>query len=243
MTLRCMSSMATRQVLARLAALYAQPGGLQVDVVSLGGVEAARRIAGGEALDVAVLAADAMARLAASGAVLAGSIRAVALSDVAIAVAGSPVGADAAPVTRQSSISRQELIDRLMRAKAIGYSTGPSGTALLAVLEQWDLRPALDSRLVQAPPGVPVGELVARGEVDIGFQQRSELLHCAGITLLGGMPPGFEITTLFSAAVCAVSRDPGAGRRFIDFLCSPAAGPVIGQEGMRPAKNQKETQT
>ena len=67
-------------------------------------------------------------------------------------------------------------------------------------------------RLVQAKPGIPVGSLVARGEVELGFQQLSEIIHVEGIELLGTMPAPVQIVTVFSGAVCQTARDPAAAR-------------------------------
>ena len=80
------------------------------------------------------------------------------------------------------------------------------------MFERWGLAQTLRSRLVQAPPGVPVGALVARGEVELGFQQRSELMHLSGIDVIGEMPAGARILTTFSAALCAASAQPQAVR-------------------------------
>jgi molybdate transport system substrate-binding protein len=84
----------------------------------------------------------------------------------------------------------------------------------------WDIEV---ERLVQAPPGVPVAALLARGDVDIGFQQRSELICVEGVDVIGAMPPGLEIVTTFSGAVCAASMQPEAARTLLAFLGSPAA--------------------
>jgi molybdate transport system substrate-binding protein len=88
---------------------------------------------------------------------------------------------------------------------------------------------------VQAPPGVPVGQLVADGEVEIGFQQYSEMMHMSGIEVLGQMPPGCEIVSVFSAGLCAVSKQADAVRALIDFMRSPAAVEAMQRQGMEPA--------
>ena len=93
----------------------------------------------------------------------------------------------------------------------------------------------LRERIVQAPPGVPVGTLVARGDVELGFQQLSELLHVDGITLLGPLPDAIQITTTFSAAVCSTARQPDAARAFIAFMASPEAMDAKKRQGMDPA--------
>lgn len=219
--------MATRALLAELAAAYRAHAGVEVAIESVGGVDAARRVAAGEPFDVVVLAADAIDKLTTAGHVLAGSRAGVVRSDVAIAVrAGAPH-----PEVGSADALRRSLL----AARTIGHSTGPSGTALLQLFELWGVAEALRTRVVQAPPGVPVGTLVARGEVEIGFQQRSELMHLDGIDVLGGMPPGTEIVTVFAGAVCAASTQPGAARSLLDFLVSPATAEAKRRHGMEPA--------
>ena len=93
----------------------------------------------------------------------------------------------------------------------------------------------MQQRTVQAPPGVPVGALVARGEVELGFQQLSELMHLEGIDVLGPMPPGVEIVTTFSAGLCAASSQPEAAAALIEFMRSPAAADAKRRHGMEPA--------
>lgn len=225
--IRGISSMATRALLAELAAAYRAHAGVEVAIESVGGVDAARRVAAGEPFDVVVLAADAIDKLTTAGHVLAGSRAGVVRSDVAIAVrAGAPH-----PEVGSADALRRSLL----AARTIGHSTGPSGTALLQLFELWGVAEALRTRVVQAPPGVPVGSLVARGEVEIGFQQRSELMHLEGVDVLGGMPPGTEIVTVFAGAVGAASAQPGAARALLDFLASPATAEAKRRHGMEPA--------
>lgn len=221
------SSMATRQLLAELAALYRQRHGVEARFESVGGVDAARRVQAGETFDLVVLAADALDKLVAAGAVRAGSTRDLARSPVAVAVR-----ADAA---RPDISTESALRATLLAAGKIGYSTGPSGTALLGLLARWGIADALAARLVQAPPGVPVGKLLAEGTVDIGFQQLSELLPLPGIDILGSMPPACEIVTTFSAGVCASAPQAEAAARLIDFMCGTEAAGIIRQQGMTPA--------
>ena len=85
------------------------------------------------------------------------------------------------------------------------------------------------------PRGVPVGQLVVDGKVEIGFQQYSEMMHLPGIEVLGPMPPGCEIVTTFSAGLCATSAQSGAVRALLDFMRSPAAADVKRRHGMEPA--------
>ena len=220
-------SMATRQVLADLAGEYRQRTSVELALESVGGVDAARRVQRGEAFDVVVLAADAIDTLVADGRVTAGSRTDLVHSGVAIAV---PAGAP-----RPAIDTADELRQALRAARRIGYSTGPSGVALMKLFERWGIAGELQDRLVQAPAGVPVGALLARGEVALGFQQLSELMHVEGIELIGPMPPGLEIVTTFAAGVCSASTRPAAARALIDFLASADAAPAKRRHGMAPA--------
>lgn len=221
------SSMATRALLAELSAAYSQRTGTAVAIESVGGVDAAKRVQAGEAFDVVVLAADALAKLAASGHVVSGSVVDLVHSGVAVAVKSGAARPD---------LSSEEAVKHaVLAARSIGYSTGPSGTALLHLFERWGVMPQLEDRLVQARAGVPVGSLVAGGEVELGFQQRSELIHLQGIDLVGDLPASIQIVTTFSAAVCTASAQPEAARALIAFLASPETADAKRRQGMAPA--------
>ncbi len=229
MTLRIhgISSMATRRVLAELANDWRARSGVDVAFESVGGVDAAKRVQAGESNDQAVLDADALEKLVATGRVVPDSQAALVRSGVAIAVrAGAP----------RPDVSSEEALKRaVLAARTVGHSTGPSGTALLGLFERWGLLDALRPRIVQAPPGVPVGKLVADGQVELGFQQYSEMMNVPGIDVLGPMPPGCGIVSVFSAGLCAASTQPEAVRELIDFMQSPAAAEAKRRHGMEPA--------
>ena len=216
------SSMATRLILGELAMRYEAASGVGVDIKSMGGVDAARRVRAGEATDVVVLASGVMKQLEAEGHVVSGSVRGFARSGMAIAVR---TGA------RRPDIGDEQAVRRaVLEARRVGYSTGPSGDHLLKLCERWGLPADQSDRLLKAPPGVPVGSLVAKGEADLGFQQLSELIHVAGIEVVGPLPPEIQAVTVFAAGVCSVSARPGETRDFIAYLASPAASFMTGAE-------------
>ena len=221
------SSMATRQVLAELVELYGRQCADRVAIESVGGVDAAKRVQAGEVFDVVILASDAIGKLAASGHVVPASQVDLVHSGVAVAVrAGAPV----------PDISSEDAVRRaVLAARSLSYSTGPSGVALAQLFERWGIAQEIAPRIVQAPPGVPVGTLVARGEVELGFQQLSELLHVSGITLVGPLPPAIQITTTFSGAIAANARQPDAARALLAFMASPEAADAKRRQGMDPA--------
>jgi len=221
------SSMATRLLLAELSTDFERRAGTRVAIESVGGVDAARRVQAGEPFDVVVLAADAIDKLVAAGRVTAGSKVDLAHSGVAVAVrAGAP----------HPDIASEDAVRRaVLEAPTLCLSTGPSGVQLARLFERWGIAEAIAPRLVQAPPGVPVGALVARGDAALGFQQGSELMHQDGIDVVGPLPPSIQITTTFSAGVCAASTQPGAARALLDFMASPATADAKRRQGMDPA--------
>ncbi len=219
--------MATRLMLADLAAAFGQRSGTDVRVESVGGVDAARRVAASEPFDVVVLAGEAIERLLASGHVLVGSRVDLAQSPVAIAVRA---GAPHPVVDSQASVRAA-----VRAAPSIGLSTGPSGTHLTRLFERWGPVDQVRAKIVQAPPGVPVGRLVADGTVALGFQQLSELQGLAGIDLLGTLPADIGFDTVFSGALCAGTKQAGAAHAMLDFMASAEAAQVKRRFGMEPA--------
>jgi molybdate transport system substrate-binding protein len=210
------SSMATRALLTELARAYEVRAGRAVAIESVGGVDAAKRVQAGEAFDVVVLARDAIDRLRGTGHVVSGSEVDLVRSSVAVA---ARAGAARPKISSEDALRRA-----VLAARTIGYSTGPSGVQLAALFERWGIADEVRDRIVVPPPGVPVGALVARGEVELGFQQRSELADCEGVDVLGLLPAPIEIVTTFSAALGARGRQPEAARALLAFLASHAPG-------------------
>jgi len=222
-----LSSMATRHILADLARDYEAREGTEVEIRSMGGVEAAKLARAGEAADVVVLASKVMGALEAEGHIVKGTIKGFARSEIAVAV---PAGM-ARPNVETAEAVRQAMIE----ARRLCYSTGPSGDHLKALCETWGLSDTVLKRALLAPPGVPVASLVARGDADLGFQQLSELIGQPGIEIAGPLPPEIQAVTVFSAGVASRSADPAAASAFIAFLASAETGETKRRHGMAPA--------
>lgn len=226
-SIKLLSSMATRDVLAALAARYQSRTGCEVRLESAGGVDVARRVAAGEAVDVVVLAAKAIDELIKAGRLLADTRIDIVRSGIAIAVRA---GAATPDISSESAVKKA-----VLAAPTISYSTGPSGVYLVGLFERWGIYAQIQSRIVQAPPGVPVGSLVARGDVALGFQQLSELMHLPGIAVVGPMPAEIQSITTFSGAVSTGSAQLAAARGLLAQLVAPDAADAIRGQGMEPA--------
>lgn len=217
--------MATRTLLAALAETVEQRLGITVRFSSAGGVEMAQRIRDGAEADLAVLAQGSMARLEADGLVVAGTRRPLFVSPVVAAVP-----ATAEPPRLETE---DDLRAALAGARRIAYSTGPSGTELLRLVDRWGIEAG--DRLLQAPPGVPVGSLLADGRADLGFQQLSELMNVAGITVVGPLPGAAAIRSTFAGGVLAGSRRPAEAATVLDALADPETADVVRSFGMTRA--------
>lgn len=224
------SSMATRQVLAELTTAFSEHSGHMVSIESVGGVDAVKRVQEDDSFDVVILASDAIDKLIVAGIVVPGSRVDLVRSGVAVAVRAG----DSLPdIASEAAVKRA-----VLSAKSISYSTGPSGVALAKLFERWGIADEIKTRMVQAPPGVPVGTLVASGEVALGFQQLSELLNVDGITVVGPLPAAIQITTIFSAGLKlrrnADNARTAAVMSLLNFMTSSEADAAKRRQGMEP---------
>jgi len=227
---RTACSMATRELLGDLAKAWRANSGGEVAVEAIAGVEAARRVRAGEAFDVVVLADDVIAALETEGPVESGSRVPVADSDVVVAVRSGAAYPDIA--------SEAALRAAVVAAPTVGYSTGPSGNYLLRLFERWGIAESIRARLVLAPPGVPVGKLIAEGDAALGFQQRSELVDMPGVDIVGPLPAEVQLITTFSAGLCAASPQKEAARAWLAFLASAEGDAARRQRGMAPSRRR-----
>jgi molybdate transport system substrate-binding protein len=225
MTLKIISSMATKEVLKTLAQDFQKLQAVPVSVEAIGGVDVNRRVRAGEAFDLVVLAANAIDQLISEGHLRAASRVDFVTSGIVAAVKTG---------SRLFDIgSEQALKEAILAAKTVSYSTGPSGVYLEKLFAKWGIAEQIKGRLVVAPPGVPVGGLLAQGEAELGFQQLSELIALPGITLLGPLPPEVQLITTFSAGIAKTGSHPAAATHFLEYIVSTATVDAKEQAGMK----------
>ena len=184
------------------------------------------RLERGEPADVLIMVGYALEDLVKKGKVTAGTSVDLVKSPIAVAVkSGTP----------KPDISTSDALKRaLLAVKTVAYSDSASGVYVstemfgkLGIAEEMKDK-------ARKIPATPVGEIVARGEAEIGFQQMSELKPVEGIDIIGPLPDELQKITVFSAGVASVSKEPDAATALIKFLASPAARPEIIKSGMDP---------
>src|SRR5262249_49327975 len=192
------------------------------------------RLAHGEAADVVILDGSVADRLATEGLVQAHSKVTLARSLIGMVVRKGAAKPDIASV--------EEFKNALLAARSIAYSDSGSGpylsTQLFAKLGVAD-QVSPKSRRVRGPPsGEPVAAVVARGEAEIGFQQVSELMHVAGVDLVGAIPSELQPGFAFAGALTPAAQDTEAATALLRFLSSSEANSIITRAGLAPAAGQ-----
>jgi len=224
--LKVLSSMATRELLSEMVAGYSRDTAHAVTAEAGGGVDVAKRVQGGERVDVVVLAGNAIDALTANGSVRVGSRRDLVKSGIAIAVRAGAVRPDISSATA--------VRDAILAAPGIGYSTGPSGVHLEKLLAGWGILETMRERIVTVPAGVPVGSLVADGRVSLGFQQLSELMSLPGIEVLGTLPAAIQSMTVFAGGIGSACSRPDDARALLEYLAAPGTAARKREYGMEP---------
>ena len=225
---KLIASAAVRGAVIDLIPAFEKENGHKISTTWAGTEAITKRISGGEVVDVVLIAAPNIDKLIAEGKLVAGSRADVAKSGIGVAVrAGSP-----AP----DISSREAVKNAVLAAKSVAYSSGPSGFYLADLFKKMGIADQIKDKVKQTPSGMQVGEVVARGEADLGFQQVSELLHLKGIQYLGPLPADIQHVTVFSAGLHISAPSPDPAKALVRYLTAPEAAASIKQGGMEPAR-------
>jgi molybdate transport system substrate-binding protein len=121
-----------------------------------------------------------------------------------------------------------------LAAKSIAYSrTGASGVYMAKLMQRLGIAEQLKDK-TKLVDGVPVAELVAKGEVELGMQQINVILPVAGVDYIGPLPRELQGYVPFAVGLLAVAKEPEAAQAMIRFMIAPEAAPLIRQSGMEP---------
>jgi molybdate transport system substrate-binding protein len=224
--IRVLSTQAPEQAYRELAPQFEKASGHTVTTVFTGTLDVQKRIAAGEAYDLIIMAGPAIDDFIKSGKIVPGSRVDIARSGVGVAVrAGAP----------KPDIGTAEAVKKaLLDAKSIGYSTGPSGVYLTGLFQRLGVADQIKGKLKQTPTGVFVGNIVADGTAEIGFQQVSELAHFPGVDFVGPLPAEIQEITVFSAGIQVGAKQVDAAKDWVKFLTAPAAASAFKSKGLEP---------
>jgi molybdate transport system substrate-binding protein len=224
--IRVLSTQAPEQAYRELAPQFEKASGHTVTTVFTGTLDVQKRIAAGEAYDLIIMAGPAIDDFIKSGRIVPGSRVNIARSGVGVAVrAGAP----------KPDIGTTEAVKKtLLTAKSIGYSTGPSGVYLTGLFQRLGVADQIKGKLKQTPTGIFVGNIVADGTAEIGFQQVSELAHFPGVDFVGPLPAEIQEITVFAAGIQVGAKQVDAAKDWVKFLTAPAAASAFKSKGLEP---------
>jgi molybdate transport system substrate-binding protein len=224
--LRILSTLAVQGAMPALACCYERLAGarLAVEFAPTNGLMA--KIDAGERADVAILTREGADQLAARGVLRPDSVVDVVRSYVGIAVRAG---------ARKPDIGSSEALKTvLLSAKSIAYSRiGASGILFARLIEQLGIAEEVNAKATIIPSGF-TAELVARGEAELAVQQVSELMVVPGGDIVGPLPAPLQSPAMFSAGVFADCAEPDGAERFLQFLTSDAAAPMLQAAGLEP---------
>jgi molybdate transport system substrate-binding protein len=225
--IRMLAAGAVKEAFLELVPQFESTSGNKVAATWTGSADIRKRIGAGEAFDLVIVGAPDIDAFVKDGRMMPGSRVDIARSGVGMAVkAGSP----------RPDISSSEAVKKaLLSARAVAYSTGPSGVYVQRLLDRLGIADQMKDKSKQTAPGVRVAQYLANGEAELGFQQVSELVHEAGIDFLGPLPAEIQNVTVYSSGIAIGSNASESAKALQAFLSAPAAAPVFRKNGMDPS--------
>lgn len=217
-------TVAAKAALAQIVPAYEQASGNKVTlrVATTGELQAA--IAGGAPVDVAVLTKPALDDLSGKGKLDGASLVMVAKSGIGVAVKR---GAAQPAIGTVGDFKRS-----LLGAKSIAYTAqGATGTQLQKIFARLEIGDAMRPKTVLIQKGT-APEAVGRGEAELALTQISEILMAPDAQLVGPLPEGVQVYTVFGAELGGASKSHEAARSFMTALTSPSAKAILKSTGL-----------
>jgi molybdate transport system substrate-binding protein len=184
------------------------------------------RLSKGEAADVIILSRSSLDKLTELGQVRPASRIDLVRSGIGMAVRSG--------ATKPDISTKNSFIHTVLSAESIGYSASASGTYLSTVLFPrlgiWGRIEPKSKRILSER----VASVVARGEVEIGFQQISEILPIGGVDYVGPIPDDVQMITTFSAGITQRAQNISGANSLIEFLSSKEVAETIAATGLIP---------
>ena len=217
--IRVLSLGAVQQAVKALAADFGKESGHHV-VLTIGSPAVVmQKIKDGEVFDAVIVSEPAMDGLDKEGIVNPESRVRLANTGMGVAVrAGAPVPDLSTPEAFKQA---------LLAAKSVVYGDptlpNQSGEKAEKILAKAGILDALKPKLRIVPGQAASQELIAKGEVEMGLYNVSEIPEDKGLALAGPVPALLQVATSYEGALMSDGAVPEAARAFIRFLASHEA--------------------
>jgi molybdate transport system substrate-binding protein len=224
--IKVLASGATKEVIDEVLPAFEKASGHEVTITFTGTAKIKERISAGEVYDIVIVGGPVVDAFIQQGRMVPGSRTDLMKSGIGVAVRAGGAKPD---------IQSSEALKRaVLAAKSIGYSSGPSGDYVITLVQRMGIADQVKPKMKQVPSGARISTMIESGEVEIGFQQISELIHEKGINYLGPLPAEIQKITVFSAGLRTDANEPEAAKALVKALRSPDAATVIKAHGMEP---------
>ena len=215
---RVLAERFTRDIGDRVEFTVANPAGIQ------------EKLRSGETPDIVLLPGSVVDGLEKSGALRPGSRSNVARVGVGVVVrTGAPL-----PDVSTADAVRKALLDARSIVCPDPIGGGVTGPALARMMEQLGIADAVRPRITLRQAIAGGVELVAKGEVELGLFNISEVLPVKGVTLVGPLPADIQNYTIYAAGIGASAKEPDAANALLKALAGPGAAEVLKSKGMDP---------
>ncbi len=186
-----------------------------------------KRIEAGESADIAILTAEGIEALTASGVLVAGT---------RLDLANSFIGFAVRPGMPKPDMSSAEAVKRtLLAVPSLCYSrAGASGIYFADLIERLGIAAEVNAKAIVIPQGF-TGEKLKSGEVELAVQQVSELMAVPGIDIAGKLPPEIETVATFSGAIFAASPRRDEAAALLRQLHASHTPALLRAKGLEPA--------
>ena len=139
-------------------------------------------------------------------------------------------------------VSTPEKLTAVLAARSLTHTDpaipNTSGAIASAALAKLGIRDEVKDKTRHAALAVG-GELVAKGEVELGFFNLSEIPK--GVTLAGALPGPLQGYTVYEAAVLSKGSTDQAATAFVKYLASAAAAAHWSDAKLEPAATYMRT--
>ena len=221
--IKVMSAIVIKAAYTQLAAHFERRFGHAIETEWLPSIDIRQRLKAGEIADLFFMSREAIEELVSFEVVEANKIVNLAKAGIGVAVR------EGTPLPKIKTV--EEFRGALLKARSIAYSTGPSGDYLIGLFDRLGLSTALENK-TRVIKDEPVAALVARGEIDLGFQQKSEILPISGVSYVGPLPPEIQNYTTIAVGQHLRASSPHAAQQWVDFLLRPESSQAINQTGL-----------